>query len=187
MFRVREAIICPTCGTEKLVPQCWAAMSDAGRERYVEGHAKCRRCAATHHGLSGTKLWSAWKAMRERCGLVKGNAKQRKNHADKGITVCDEWLDFEAFADWAFKNGYKEGLWLDREDNDKGYNPNNCRWVSGKESARNTSRVKLSPEAVIDIRRRKAQGVRTGTLAKEYGVVNQTIRDACNASTWADI
>jgi hypothetical protein len=41
------------------------------------------------------------------------------------------------FADWSFSHGYKEGLSLDRINNEKGYSPNNCRWVSWKEQCNN--------------------------------------------------
>lgn len=40
--------------------------------------------------------------------------------------------------DWAIKNGYREGLALDRKNNNKGYSPTNCRWVTTKENCNNT-------------------------------------------------
>jgi hypothetical protein len=36
-----------------------------------------------------------------------------------------------AFYRWAFANGYKEGLHLDRIDNDLGYSSKNCRFGEG--------------------------------------------------------
>lgn len=72
-----------------------------------------------------------------------------KWYGDRGIKVCDEWLnDYEAFKQWAYENGYDENApkysqTLDRIDNNKGYAPNNCRWVSMKIQNRNTRKNRL--------------------------------------------
>lgn len=63
-----------------------------------------------------------------------------KNYGGKGISVCDEWLGehgFESFAKWAFENGYKKELSIDRIDNALGYSPQNCRWVDMKTQQNN--------------------------------------------------
>lgn len=50
-----------------------------------------------------------------------------------GITVCDEWREsFTNFEQWALSHGFKKGMTLDRIANARGYNPNNCRWISKK-------------------------------------------------------
>ena len=49
----------------------------------------------------------------------------------KGIKVCNEWNNaFLPFKEWAYDNGYKERLTLDRIDSTKDYTPDNCRWAS---------------------------------------------------------
>ena len=61
----------------------------------------------------------------------------------RGITVCDEWKkDCKAFYRWAKENGYDKGLQIDRIDNDKGYYPENCRWVTPKENMMNRSNTR---------------------------------------------
>ena len=52
-------------------------------------------------------------------------------YGKKGIEVCEEWRsDFNNFAEWAWKSGYKDGLSVDRKDSSKGYSPGNCRVTS---------------------------------------------------------
>ena len=58
--------------------------------------------------------------------------------------MCDEWrYDFWAFADWAMENGYRDGLTIDRKDNDKGYSPDNCRWITRYEQNQNKRNIPL--------------------------------------------
>lgn len=94
--------------------------------------------AHTTHGMRKTHLYYVWGAMLQRAGAIKGaSEKDKHNYRDRGITVCNEWLIFENFRDWALSHGYKEGLQIDRRDNDKGYCPENCQWVSRRENTNN--------------------------------------------------
>ena len=100
------------------------------RERSAESHTK--------HGMRKTRLYSTWTDMLKRVGVYKGASEDDKlRYQDRGITVCDGWLVFENFRDWALTHGYKEGLQIDRRDNDKGYCPENCRWVTPKDNTNN--------------------------------------------------
>ena len=84
------------------------------------------------HGLSHTKLFRRWTGMWYRCD--KHGSQSYHYYGGRGIRVCDEWASFEAFRDWSFANGYDEGLQLDRINNNKGYGPDNCRWVTSAQN-----------------------------------------------------
>jgi hypothetical protein len=81
--------------------------------------------------------------MKTRC--FNKNQKHYKYYGGRGIKVCDEWLDFIPFRDWALKNGYWEGLnfQIDRIDNDGNYTPENCRFVFRREQSRNRSNTRF--------------------------------------------
>jgi hypothetical protein len=66
------------------------------------------------------------------------NRKAHKHYYDKGITVCEQWLnDFKSFYEWSLANGYSDNLTIDRINNDGNYEPNNCRWVDMKTQCNN--------------------------------------------------
>ena len=72
--------------------------------------------------------------------------KHYERYGGRGITVCDEWLNnFPAFYKWSIQNGYRQGLTIDRIDNDGNYCPENCRWTTYSVQNSNTSRnIKIS-------------------------------------------
>ena len=96
---------------------------------------KCKSCAAKKHGRSATRAYKAWYAMLHRCTIAANPWYAR--YGGRGITVCDKWRDFEAFLS---DMGEPEvGLSLGRIDNDRGYEPSNCKWATRAEQMRNTS------------------------------------------------
>lgn len=87
------------------------------------------------HGMSRTKFYRVWKHMIER--TTESNHPNWHNYGGRGINVCDRWKNsFENFRDDMLKD-YKEGLAIDRKDNNGDYTPENCRWVTTKENNRN--------------------------------------------------
>lgn len=88
------------------------------------------------HGKTNTKIYNVYKAICRRCYYSKDMS--YKNYGARGIAVCNEWKDdFMAFYNWSVCNGYKEGLQIDRIDNNGNYEPSNCRWVTCKENCNN--------------------------------------------------
>lgn len=81
------------------------------------------------------EIYWCWKAIKQRCLNPKCSAYH--NYGARGITVCDEWKTFEPFLEWCLSNGWKKGLDIDRIDNDKGYSPDNCRYVTRKQGTNN--------------------------------------------------
>lgn len=90
------------------------------------------------HGKTKTRLFKIWYEMKRRCFDPK--RKSYKNYGGRGITVCNSWLKFEPFEEWAIQNGYKNNLTIDRVNNDDIYKPSNCRWVTQDIQTRNTRR-----------------------------------------------
>lgn len=84
------------------------------------------------------RLKQIWKLVLYRTDPSKcKNEKVKKNYIDRNITVCDEWKDFNIFKEWAINNGYSDLLTIDRINNNKGYYPGNCRWITQRENSCN--------------------------------------------------
>lgn len=101
--------------------------------------------------------------MRQRCNNP--NDRGYANYGGRGIALCSEWNDYRAFEEWAMNNGYSKELELDRIDNDKGYSPDNCRWV--KRIVNNHNRRTTA----------KIEGVPLRDFSKKYNMKYFTVHD----------
>lgn len=106
--------------------------------------------------------------MKGRCENPTNNRWSR--YGGRGIKICDEWkYNRKAFDKWAWANGFKIGLTLDRIDNNGDYTPNNCRFVTHKENVKNSSLLKLTDDQVRDILSLKGKYTQRH-IAKLYNV-----------------
>lgn len=131
----------------------WQCLCDCGNEvvTYADnlrsGHTSSCGCLSrdisrkmlTTHGKAGRgnthPLFRVWMAIKNRC--YNQNSTAYKDYGGRGIKLCKEWQEFQPFYEWAMKNGYKTGLEIDRTDNDSGYCPENCRFITAKQNNRN--------------------------------------------------
>ena len=139
----------------------WLCRCDCGNTVNVSsrdlrtGHTKSCGCLQKDiirekrykHGDRDARLYSVWKSMKKRC--ENKNCKSYKWYGEKGVSVCDEWHEYEAFKKWAIQNGYNENAeygecTIDRIDPFGNYAPDNCRWISMREQAKNKRNTRFS-------------------------------------------
>lgn len=104
------------------------------KSKVIRGATKSCGCLKNKHGMHQTRVYQTWADMKTRC---KNPSNRRyKDYGGRGIKVCARWESFENF--WEdMGTTYQDGLQLDRIDNNKGYFPENCRWVTPAQNARN--------------------------------------------------
>ena len=129
----------------------WICKCDCGNEKSImansltSGKTKSCGCLAksnfykliTKHGDCKTKLYHCWLNMKNRC--YNPNSVDSKWYFEKGISICDEWMDYKNFKIWASQNGYKDGLTIERLDVNKNYCPENCTWIERNKQNNNKS------------------------------------------------
>ena len=106
----------------------------------------CRKCSAKIYSATAypnNKLkTSLFNGMRQRC--YNPNSKSYKNYGGRGIKICDEWLSNpDKFCEWAYANGYKDGMSIERIDVNGNYEPSNCTFIPLAEQSKNRRNVHL--------------------------------------------
>lgn len=142
-------------GKNKSGGYLWKCQCDCGTIRVVEGRSVrtgtskgcgcARKKGHSKNGIQTRKserLHSVWTSMKNRC--FNPNDRYFQIYGGRGITVCDAWLTYDGFREWALNSGYDSNAeyrkcTLDRIDNDKIYCPDNCRWVDQRTQDNNRS------------------------------------------------
>ena len=113
----------------------------------------------------GSGLYNSWQNMKQRC--TNPNHPKYARYGGRGIKICAEWQDITGFFAWAKESGWKNGLTIDRIDNDGDYCPENCRWVYVAENSRKKRTTKIDMITAQEIRSRIKEDWHK--LAKKYG------------------
>jgi len=122
-----------------------------------------------------SKLYIIYENIKTRC--YNKNHKSYKYYGGRGIKVCDMWQkNYLIFKIWAISHGYKKRLTIDRINNDRNYEPNNCKFSTKKEQAQNRKTTKMNWTAIKMIR----ELFKIGYTRKElFGMFDITYRSLC--------
>lgn len=135
-------------------------------------------------GYNSSGLYNIWHQMKKRC--YSPNSKRYKDWGGRGITICKQWKEsYVKFKFWALNNGYKDGLTIERKNNNGNYEPLNCKWATRKEQVRNKKNNKLTMEKANQIRSLYFNVKITKTLlGKIFNVSGSMICDIVNNKAW---
>lgn len=173
----------------------WRCICDCGNERIVEGRSirsgTSKGCGCTRgkdnawnlkHGGKKERLYAVWMSMKRRC--LNQNDRFYCRYGGRGISICDDWLDYTKFRDWALSSGYNptseyRKCTLDRIDNDGNYCPENCRWVTQKmqDNNRSSNHIITNSAGISKTLSEWAEitGIRKDTLRRRICVMNWDI------------
>ncbi len=170
-------------GTNAAKQPLWRCVCDCGALAVVSANGlstgNTRSCGCllketiTKHGGAGKRSYNTWRAMLRRC--KNPDDKDYPRYGGKGVSVCEEWLDYNTFAEDMGEP--PDGHTLDRVDPYGNYGPGNCRWATLTTQARNI-RQRLDRPIGVQLRSGKWYAEITVKRKKYYGKGRVLIEDA---------
>lgn len=148
-------------------------------------HTNKYSCIADNH-LDYRPIYRVWNTMIRRCTNPKSDMYYR--YGGRGIKVCDRWLNktdgfINFYNDMGDRPVDENGrpYQIDRIDNDKGYSPDNCKWTSALDNARNKSNnieILIYGDRYCVNEACKMFGVKRTTVTENIRVRHKTPTDA---------
>jgi len=176
----------------------WACRCDCGALLEVRtGHLKngnTRSCGCLHvetsaaacvrrtkHGRARSPEYAAYHAMLQRC--TNARHKSFADYGGRGIAVCARWQ--ESFENFLADMGERpDGMSLDRIDNDRGYEPGNCRWATDAVQVQNRRSTRLDALSAVLVRQLAARRVSHANIARAFGIARQTVTGVATGGRW---
>lgn len=164
--------VCPGCG----------AVRNLDRRKIGTNCAKCAGAARATHGMSKHPVYRLWQSMKSRC--LYPSVQGFKYYGARGISVCEEWQDFEVFSAWALANGYAQGLEIDRLDNDGNYEPGNCRFIPHLHNSQKRSNAKCDLSTAKNAKGLLSEGLPIQSVCDRLGLPYMVVWHIAKGNTW---
>ena len=110
------------------------------------------------------------------------NRSDARYYVNRGVTVCERWRDFRNFLTDMGERPANTSL--DRINNNRGYEPGNCRWATPAEQNQNNRQAKLLFPGAVQIVLRKQAGESTKDIANSLGIHRRTVQSIVAGKTW---
>lgn len=131
-------------------------------------HLYKQKSPSTQHDILATHpFYACWYNMIQRC--TDNEHPSWARYGGRGVTVCENWRDFKNFKLDMF-GSWRQGLELERLDNNAGYFKDNCCWATRQQQCRNKESNILTEEAVATMRLLRENGMLIHQIAKQFGI-----------------